>query len=75
MVTPKKRKPANTFERRLILVSAILAAGYLIVVGTLRDQIDFVYVIGLLFMVIGYFAKDLTDRDEDDDMPPPRGDA
>lgn len=70
MTTPPPKKSSRThrsLERLLILVTALGLAVYLIVMGTLKGEIDYIYVIGLLFVVIGYFAKELTGDDDDEE--------
>lgn len=63
MVPPKKRK-ANP-ERLVILVTALGLVVYLVIDGTLKNELDRIYVIGLLVAIIGYFVKDLTGEDEE----------
>ena len=65
--TPKKRRSERSVERLLILVTALGLAVYLIVDATRKGELDYIYVIGLLFVVIGYFARDVTGQDEDPD--------
>jgi uncharacterized membrane protein len=67
MATPKKKRPRRSPERLLILVTALGLVVYLVVDGTMKNEIDRVYVIGLLVAIVGYFAKDLTDGDDEDD--------
>ena len=66
MAASKKPPPDRSLERILILVTSLGLASYLIVMGTLRGELDYIYVIGLLFVVIGYFARDLTGQRDDD---------
>lgn len=65
MSTPKKRRRSP--ERLLILVTALGLVVYLVVDGTIKNEIDRIYVIGLLVAIIGYFVKDLTDVEDDED--------
>lgn len=65
----KKKPPVRKFaiERLLILITALALVVYLIVDGTLKNEIDRIYVIGLLVAIIGYFVRDLTDEDDDEE--------
>jgi uncharacterized membrane protein len=60
-----RRWSFERFERLLILITALGLSVYLIIDATRKGELDYIYVIGLLFVVIGYFAKDLTGQDED----------
>lgn len=67
MAGSKKQQPWKfNPERMLILVTALGLSVYLIVKGVQEGQLDYVYIIGLLFVVIGYFAKELTGQDDED---------
>lgn len=68
MISPKKKPPVRKFaiERLLILITALALVVYLIVDGTLKNEIDRIYVIGLLVAIIGYFVRDLTDEDDEE---------
>jgi hypothetical protein len=67
MIVPKKKPRGLKIERLLILVTSLGLAVYLIVRGTQEGKIDYIYVIGLLFVVIGYFAKEITGQDDDEE--------
>lgn len=61
-----KKPRGRPVERLLILVTALGLAVYLIVDGVRKGELDYLPVLGLLFAVIGYFAKELTGQDGDD---------
>lgn len=63
MTGPKKRKASP--ERLVILITALGLVVYLVIDGTMKNEIDRIYVIGLLVAIIGYFVKDLTGEDEE----------
>jgi uncharacterized membrane protein len=70
MIKPKKKRPGRSPERLLILVTALGLVVYLVIDGTVKNEIDRIYVIGLLVAIIGYFVKDLTDQDDDNGGEP-----
>lgn len=68
-MTVARKKPAKrrSPERLIILITALGLVVYLVVDGTIKNEIDRIYVIGLLVAIIGYFVKDLTDNDDSDE--------
>lgn len=67
----RKKPPKRSPERLLILTTALGLLVYLVVDGTLRNELDRIYVIGLLVAIIGYFVKELTDTEPDDEDDEP----
>ncbi len=62
MISPKKKPPTSgvSIERLLILVTALGLMSYVVIVGISTGKIDFVYALGALALIVGYFAKELT---------------
>lgn len=67
--TAERKKRRRSPERLIILITALGLVVYLVVDGTIKNEIDRIYVIGLLVAIIGYFVKDLTDAEGDEDEP------
>lgn len=63
MAGSKKRKASP--ERLVILITALGLVVYLVIDGTMKNELDRIYVIGLLVAIIGYFVRDLTGEDEE----------
>jgi hypothetical protein len=69
-VTAAKKKPKVwkfNPERLLILITSLGLAVYLVVKGIQEGKIDYIYALGLTFVVIGYFARDLTGQEDDEE--------
>lgn len=64
-----KKPPPNwvIVERLLIIVTSLGLAVYITIDAVNNDKLDYLSALGLLFAVIGYFAKDLTGQSGRDD--------